>query len=220
MTISRNLLLSFAVVAGLAVTSQTLAFGAGAAAGKTSAVTAIKPVSGSYQLDPGHTMVLAQWSHFGFSQPSAEFRISAGTLVYDAVNIGKSSVEVSFSMAGLNTFVPDLDKHLQGADFFDVAKFPSASFKSTSVKSTGLNKLAVTGNLTIKGISKPVTLAVTLNGAGPHPMMKKQAIGFSATGSLQRSDFGVGAYAPNISDAIQLRITTEGMLLNDAAAGK
>ena len=120
----------------------------------------------------------------------------------------------------IDTFVPQLDKHLQSADFFDVAKFPTASFKSTSVKPAGTNKFTVVGTLTIKDISKPVTLAVTMNGAGKHAMAGKQAVGFTATASIKRSDFGVGAYAPNVSDEVHLRITTEGMLADAPTAAK
>jgi polyisoprenoid-binding protein YceI len=163
---------------------------------------------------------LAQWTHFGFSQPTAEFRISEGTLVFDAANVSKSSVAVSFPIMQIDTFVPQLDKHLQSADFFDVAKFPTASFKSTSVKPAGTNKFTVVGTLTIKDISKPVTLAVTMNGAGKHAMAGKQAVGFTATASIKRSDFGVGAYAPNVSDEVHLRITTEGMLADAPTAAK
>jgi polyisoprenoid-binding protein YceI len=209
MTISRTALLSCAIAASLAMGVLATASPTASAAASPAA---IKPVSGTYTLDPSHTNVLAQWTHFGFSKPSAEFRISEGTLVFDAADVGKSSVAVSFAMASLNSFVPNLDKHLQGADFFDAAKFPTANFKSTAVKAAGTNMFTVAGNLTIKNISKPVTLHVTLNGAGMHPMAKAQAIGFSATASIKRSDFGVGAYAPNVSDDVQLRITTEGFL--------
>ena len=172
----------------------------------------------TYVLDPNHSQVLAQWTHFGFSQPSAHFGISEGTLVYDAADVAKSSVQVTMPLTAMSSFVDKLDEHLASGDFFDAAKFPNASFKSTSVAAAGTNKLTVTGDLTIKDITKPVILDVTLNGAGEHPMLKKQAIGFSATGTIKRSDFGVGAYAPNVSDDVQLRITTEGTLADAPAA--
>lgn len=189
-----------------------------AAAPAEPAVEAIKGQSGTYTLDPTHTDVLVEWTHFGFSKPSAHFGITEGKLVYDADDASKSSVEVTIPVTAIDTFVPKLDEHLKGADFFDAGKFPTATFKSTSVAAAGTNKLTVTGDLTVKGITKPVTLDVTLNGAGEHPMAKKQAIGFSATGTLKRTDFGVGAYAPNVSDDVQLRITTEGTLADAPAA--
>lgn len=215
----RTLLLPVALVIGMATFAPPQALAAPVS--KTAAATvALTPVSGTYLLDPDHTNVLVQWTHFGFSQPSAEFRISEGALVFDAANVAKSSVAVSFPIVQVDTFVPALNTHLQSADFFDAAKFPTATFKSTLVKPAGGNKFAVVGNLTIKGISKPVTLAVTLNGAGKHPMVGKQAVGFTATASIKRSDFGVGAYAPNVSDEVHLRITTEGLLADAPTAAK
>ena len=223
-TTVRTLLLPLAIAAAVAACSQPAEPAASApaaapVAAEAPAVAAITAASGTYALDPTHTDVLAQWTHFGFSQPSAHFGISEGTLVYDAADVGKSSVQVTMPITGMNSFVDKLDEHLASGDFFDAAKFPNATFKSTSVAAAGTNKLTVTGDLTIKDITKPVTLDVTLNGAGEHPMLKKQAIGFSATATIKRSDFGVGAYAPNVSDEVQLRITTEGTLADAPAAG-
>lgn len=223
----RTLLLPLAIAAAVAACAKPAEPAAAAAAPVEAAaasaetapaVEAIKPVSGTYQLDPSHTDVLAQWTHFGFSQPSAQFGISEGALTWDADDVSKSSVQVTIPVTAINSFVAKLDEHLKGGDFFDAGKFPNASFKSTSVAAAGTNKLTVTGDLTIKDVTKPVTLEVTLNGAGEHPMLKKQAIGFSATATIKRSDFGVGAYAPNVSDEVQLRITTEGTLADAPAA--
>lgn len=227
-TTVRNLLLPIAIAAAVAACSKPAEPAASAAATAEAAIAApveaapaaeaITAVSGTYQLDPTHTDVLAQWTHFGFSQPSAHFGISEGTLVYDAADVAKSSVQVTMPITGIDTFVDKLDEHLQSAEFFDAGKFPNATFKSTSVAAAGTNKLTVSGDLTIKDITKPVTLEVTLNGAGEHAMLKKQAIGFSATATIKRTDFGVGAYAPNVSDEVQLRITTEGTLADAPAA--
>ena len=163
----------------------------------------------TYDLDPTHTMVLASWNHMGFSNPTANFAIEKGTLVYDAKKPSKSKVDVTLPVTKINSFVPDLDKHLLSKDFFEAELFPAATFKSTKVQSLGKNKLKVTGNLTIKNITKPVVLDVKLNGTGMHPMLKKQAIGFDATTTIKRSDFGVGGFAPAVSDKVTLRITTE-----------
>ena len=169
----------------------------------------------TYKLDPDHTNVIASWSHFGYSHPSANFGAASGTLVYDAAAPAKSSVEVSLPLSGLDTFVPALDEHLKTPEFFDAAKFPAATFKSSKVQVIGKGKFKVIGTLTIKGVGKPVTLDVTLNNAGVHPMTKQESIGFDATAKIKRSDFGMGMYAPAVSDEITLRITTEA-----AAAGK
>ena len=218
-TTIRNLLLPLAIAAAVAACSKPAEPAATAAAAADAAVAApveaapavaaIAAVSGTYQLDPSHTDVLAQWTHFGFSQPSAHFGISEGTLVYDAADVGKSSVQVTMPLTAMNSFVDKLDEHLASGDFFDAAKFPAATFKSTKVEAAGTNKLTVTGDLTIKDVTKPVTLDVTVNAGGEHPMAKVPAAGFDATATIKRSDFGVGAYAPNVSDEVNIRITTE-----------
>ena len=179
---------------------------------------AITIASGTYKMDPAHTMVLAQWNHLGFSNPSANFDDVSGTIQWNADNPSASTVEVVIPMSGLRSFSDDFDKHLTSADFFDAPNFPDARFKSTSVTAAGPNSYTVVGDLTIKDVTKPVTLDVTVNGAGEHPMAKMQAVGFDATGTIKRSDYGVGAYAPAVSDDVKLRITTEAMLEAPATA--
>jgi polyisoprenoid-binding protein YceI len=164
----------------------------------------------TYKLDPGHTMVLFSWSHFGFSNPVADIGLGDGTVVFDQQDPSKSSVQVTLPLSNLDTHVPALDTHLKQPDFFDADKYPTITFKSTSVQPLGGKNYKVTGDLTVHGVTKPVVLNATLNNVGPHPMTKQQAIGFNATGTLKRSDFGMGAYVPKVSDEIQLTITTEG----------
>lgn len=163
----------------------------------------------TYKIDPTHTTVLAQWNHFGFSNPSASFGNVEGTLVYDAADVARSSVEVTLPLSGLEGFSAKFNEHLRSADFFDAAKFPKATFKSTKVEAAGEGKLKVTGDLTVKDITRPVVLDVTLNKAADHPMTKAPTIGFDATTTLSRTEFGVGNYAPAVSDEVELRITTE-----------
>jgi polyisoprenoid-binding protein YceI len=166
----------------------------------------------TYKIDANHTDVVASWSHFGFSNPIAHFGQVDGFITYDPANVAASKVEVTLPLAGLNSHVPDFDEHLRSDDFFDAAKFPTVTFKSTSVKAAGKGKLTVIGNLTIKDITKPVTLAVTINKIGEQPMAKRAAAGFNATTTIKRSDFGVGKYAPNVSDEVKLTITTEAIV--------
>jgi len=181
---------------------------------------AIVGVSGTYILDPAHTDVIAQWSHFGFSNPVAHFGEVDGRIVYDAENVGASSVEVTLPLSGLNSHVAKFDEHLRSADFFDAAKFPNVTFKSTSVEAAGTNQLKVTGDLTIKDITRPVVLDVTINKFGEQPMAKRAAAGFDAVAQLKRSDFGLDMAAPNVSDEVELRITTEAIVAEgDAPAG-
>lgn len=162
----------------------------------------------TYALEATHTEVVFSWTHFGFSKPTAKFMNAVGTLVLDETAPAASSVEVTFAIDGLNTGVAALDGHLKSKDFFDAATYPTATFKSTKVDVTGKDTANVTGNLTIHGVTKPVTLAVKLNKIGANMKGVKTA-GFSATGQIKRSDFGMGAYVPAVSDEIDLVITAE-----------
>jgi polyisoprenoid-binding protein YceI len=162
----------------------------------------------TYKLDPNHTQVIASWNHFGYSNPIANFGNVDGTLVYDADKVEASSVNVTLPISGLDALVPDLTKHIQSADFFDAAKWPNATFKSTKVEKGEGNKLKVTGDLTIRDVTKPVVLDVTLNKAG-QGRNGEPKVGFSATTTIKRSEFGVAKFIPNVSDEIELRITTE-----------
>lgn len=179
-------------------------------AGLLGAAASVQAAPVTYQLDPGHTMVLFSWNHFGYSNPTANLGLGEGTLVFDEQHPAQSSVEVTLPLANLDTHVPALDKHLKEPDFLDADKYPTVTFKSTKVQPLGGHNFKVTGNLTVHGETKVVVLAATLNKVGPHPMSKAQAIGFDATASIKRSDFGVGAYVPNVSDELTIRITTEG----------
>lgn len=162
----------------------------------------------SYKIDPNHTNVIASWDHFGFSRPSANFGQADGTIVYDADNVGQSSVKVTLPLSGLNSFVADFDAHLRSKDFFEADKYPDATFTSTKVEAAGPNKLRVTGDLTMHGVTKPVVLDVTLNKSAPGRDGQPR-IGFDATARLKRSDFGLGLFAPKVSDEVDIRITTE-----------
>ena len=181
-----------------------------ALAGLLGAAVSVQAAPVTYKLDPSHTMVLFSWNHFGYSNPTADFGLGEGTLVFDEQHPAASSVQVSLPLAMLDTHVPALDKHLKEPDFFNADKYPVVTFKSTAVQPLGGNKFKVTCNLTVNGVTRPVVLDATLNKIGPHPMSKAQSIGFDATASIKRSDFGMGAYVPNVSDAVNIRITTEG----------
>ena len=189
-----------------------------ALAGLLGAAVSVQAAPVTYKLDPGHTMVLFSWNHFGYSNPTANFGLGEGTLVFDEQHPANSSVEVSLPLADLDTHVPALDEHLKKPDFLNADQYPVVTFKSTEVQPLGGNKFKVTGNLTVHGVTRPVVLDATLNKVGPHPMTKAPSIGFDATASIKRSDFGVGAYVPNVSDELSIRITTEGSVPKKAAA--
>jgi polyisoprenoid-binding protein YceI len=189
-----------------------------ALAGLLGAAVSVQAAPVTYKLDPGHTMVLFSWNHFGYSNPTADLGLGEGTLVFDEQHPANSSVEVTLPLARLDTHVPALDEHLKKPDFLNADQYPVVTFKSTEVQPLGGNKFKVTGNLTVHGVTRPVVLNATLNKVGPHPMTKAPSIGFDATASIKRSDFGVGAYVPNVSDELTIRITTEGSVPKKTAA--
>lgn len=166
--------------------------------------------SETYTIDTTHTQTIFSWNHFGYSNPTANFDKINGTITFDAADASKSSVDVTIAIDSINSHVAKFDEHLKSADFFDVAKFPTATFKSSKVeKGTAKDSYKVTGDLTIHGVTKSVTIDATLNGVGVHPMKKVPAIGFDGTVEIKRSDFGLGKYVPNVSDEVKIRITTE-----------
>lgn len=163
----------------------------------------------TYTIDPTHTSVIATWNHFGFSNPTAAFSDVSGSITYDADKPSASTISVSIPVKTVDTFVPKLTDEFMAEAYFDVSTFPTATFESTKVTSTGGNSYDVEGNLTIKGTTQPVIFKATLNGKGPHPMTQKAAIGFDASTTIKRSDFGIDKYVPNVSDEVTLTITTE-----------
>jgi polyisoprenoid-binding protein YceI len=162
-----------------------------------------------YKIDPTHTMTLFSWSHFGFSNPTANFNDVQGVIKVDEQNPEKSSVSVTIPVKSVDSHVPALDKEFLSEGWFNEAKFPSITFKSTRVETTDKKHFKILGDLTVKGITKPVTLDAVLNQQGKHPMTKKQTVGFNASTSFKRSDFGLGNYAPAVSDEVTVNITTE-----------
>jgi len=164
-----------------------------------------KVTGGTYKVDGGHTQIVFAYDHMGFTNNVGVFAEPTGTLMLDKANPSASTVSIDVPIANLKTGVAKLDEHLLKADFFDVAKFPTAKFVSTSVKAEGTGA-TITGNLTIKGITKPVTLDAEFYGAGTNPMNKQENVGFVATGSIKRSDFGLGYAVPVVGDAVELKI--------------
>ena len=170
----------------------------------------------TYAFDKGHTEIRFLWNHAGMTTQSGELRDYDGEVVWDTENVANSKVRVSLKAQSLDTGVPALDKHLKGPDFFDVEKFPEITFKSTEVRQTGVNRGQVTGDLTIRGVTKPVTLEAQLLFTGDHPVAPfieayagAPYAAFSARTQLLRSDFGMGFGAPITSDVIEIVIETE-----------
>jgi len=172
-----------------------------------SSVTLAAPVD--YKIDPTHTATVFSWNHFGFSTPSANFTDIQGVIKVDNAKPSNSSVDVIIPISSVNTNVPALDKEFQEEAWFNAAKYPNITFKSTKVETKDKKHFKITGDLTVKGVTKPVVLDAVLNKQGEHPMAKVPAIGFNATTSFDRSAFGIGNYVPNVGDKITVNITTE-----------
>ena len=172
------------------------------------AATASTPLyATTYTLEPNYTQGVFRWNHLGFSSPAAQFSQGEGTLEFDPAQPTHASVQVTIPLGTLNTGVPDLDEDFRSTDFFDTAKYPNATFTSTRVE-PGMtsNQLKVTGNLNLHGVTKPVMLDVTVVKSGTNPRSGLPTVGFDAMTTLKRSDFGLGAYVPQVGDEIELRI--------------
>lgn len=171
----------------------------------------------AYEFDKSHTTIKASWDHLGLSRQAIHFTDYDGVLLLDLEEPENSTVDVTFNLDGGFWVGPDQDNfvgHLNSDDLFDVAQHPTARFVGTSFETEDGETGTITGDLTLLGQTHPVTLDVTLNHDGPHPMSGAQALGFSATGTLIRSEWGLGYAAPAVSDEIELVIETELSLAN------
>jgi len=164
----------------------------------------------TYGVDSTHTFPRFSYSHFGYSTQLSSFKNTSGKVVFDA-EAKTGSVDIAIDMKSVNTGFEDFNGHLQGEDFLDTAKFPTATFKSTKVVFEGDKPKSIEGNLTIKGVTKPVTLTVTSFQAMPHPMMKKPALGANAFTTIKRSEFNAGKFAPYVGDDVRIDIAIEAM---------
>jgi polyisoprenoid-binding protein YceI len=164
-----------------------------------------------YILEPQHSEGVLRWSHLGFSNPTAQFTLVDGSIDFDQADPARSSVTATIKLANLSSGVPDLDDNLHSVDFFDTNRYPTATFKSTMVeRGSAPDKLKVTGNLTVHGITRPVVLDVTINKVGTNIRSNLPSVGFEATATLKRSDFGLGLYVPQVSDEVSIHITCQG----------
>jgi polyisoprenoid-binding protein YceI len=174
-----------------------------------------KVTSGIYAADPGHTLVGWRVNHFGFNDYFGIFGDASGTLTLDPKSPAKSAVSISIPISKVTTASAGLTSHLLRAgkdgakpDFFG-PDAGEAKFVSTSVMLHGSQMAMMTGNLTLMGVTKPVTLHVQLSGTGTHPYNKKETVGFHAKGMIKRSEWGLGFGAPAaVSDEVHLDITS------------
>lgn len=162
--------------------------------------------AGTYQVEPGHTQVVFSLLHFGFTEYSGLFSGASGSLAYDPAHPAAAKLSVSIPVASVQTTSAKLTDELHGADWFDAARYPTATFVSTRVVPTGVGTADVTGNFTLHGVTQPLTLQVRALGAGINPIDKAYTIGFQATGTLRRSTFGIKTYVPMVGDEVTLSI--------------
>ena len=162
----------------------------------------------TYQVDPTHTYPRFSYSHFGLSTQLSSFRKTTGTVTFDS-KAKTGQADITIDMTTVNTGLSDFDEHLRAEDFLDTAKHPTATFKSTRVLFDGDKPSSIEGLLTIKGVTKPVTLTVTSFTTMEHPMVKKPAIGANAYTVIKRSEFGAGKYAPYVGDDVRIDIAVE-----------
>jgi polyisoprenoid-binding protein YceI len=170
----------------------------------------------SYSLEKIHTEIIFSYDHLGNSRAYGEFRSFDGEVVLDRDDPSQSTMTITIDPTGIDTGVEAFDTHLMSADFFDVETFPEITFVSTAVEPTGDTTARVTGDLTIKDNTHPVVLDVTLNYIGEHQLAEfvpdyagMEVAGFSASGTLNRSAFGLGMMAPMVGDEVELIIETE-----------
>lgn len=166
----------------------------------------------TYYTDQGHTEVRFGWNHAGVSMQTGEFTTASGKLVLDPDNVEQSSISVTIDAASVSTGFEALDTHLKSQDFLEVETYPEITFESTAVERTGDMTANLTGDLTIHGVTKPVTLETTLTHRGEHPVAaaldyyKGQWVAFSAMTEIDHQAFDVGGFS---TGPISISIVTE-----------
>lgn len=162
----------------------------------------------TYIIDSNHSMPRFSYNHFGYSTQLSRFDKATGKVVIDrAMKTG--SVDVTIDTTSVNTGLALFNEHIQAEDFFNTAKFPTATFVSNKMNFVGDKPVSIDGILTIKGVSKPETLTVTSFMCMPHPMQKKDACGANATVVVKRSDFNMVKHVPYVSDEVTITLPVE-----------
>ena len=162
----------------------------------------------TFVIDGTHTFPRFSYNHLGFSTQLSRFDTTTGKVVFDKV-AKTGAVDIVIDTKSVSTGSATFNEHIQGEDFLDTAKFPTATFKSTKVIFEGDKPAKIEGNLTLKGVIKPVTLTVTDFKTAPHPMLKKEAIGANATTTVKRTDFNMGKNVPYVGDEVRIDIGLE-----------
>jgi polyisoprenoid-binding protein YceI len=196
--------MKFAILAaiGLVAAPAVAAAPAGPASTDPKAVQA-----GSYAVEPGHTRVQFTVSHMGFTEWYGDFTGASGSLTLDPAKPQAAKLDISIPTASVSTTNAKLDGELKSADWFGADQYPTIRFVATKVVPTGAATASITGDLTFHGVTRPVTLAARFHGAGVNPLDKAYTVGFDATTTIRRSDYGVKTYVPLIGDEVAIRIS-------------
>ena len=166
--------------------------------------------AGAYVADPNHSKITWSITHFGFSTYLGQFPGVMANLKLDPKAPAATTLDATIDTTKIGTLNTALDTHLKSPDFLDVAKFPQATFKATSVKPTGDSTAEITGDLTLHGVTKPVTFQASFIRGGMNPVDKNTyRLGFQGKTVLKRSDFGIKSYVPAISDEVTMEIDAE-----------
>jgi len=160
-------------------------------------------------IDQGHSAVVFNWNHRGFSNPVARFDKLEGKIILNARDITKSSVTVTIPLEGLHTAIEFLDRRLKGNEFFEAVKYPEIRFKSTRIVKGPMDTLTITGDLSVHGITKPVVLHARINKIQPGSPLEPGRAGFEADTMLRRTDYEVDKYVPAVTDEVHVHITLE-----------
>jgi len=163
----------------------------------------------AWVLDPSHSQIVFSYNHLGYSTNWGMFSGFEGQIAFDQANPAESTVTVSFPVRSMLTGWEGRFQHFMSPDFFDAADDEIVNFTSTAIDVTGETTARITGDLTLNGVTKPVILDAVMNQIGDHPMAQKPWVGFSATTTVLRSDFNVGAFAPFVSDEVQIQLSIE-----------
>ncbi|GJD36879.1 YceI family protein [Methylobacterium aerolatum] len=165
--------------------------------------------AGTYSLDPDHGKITWSVSHLGYSTYYGQFTGVSATLDLDPKAPAKSRLSANIPLGGVLTGSAALERHLAGPDFFDTARFPAATFTATAVEATSPTTARITGDLTLRGVTKSITLDANFNQAGVNPVDKRYTVGFDGRAIVKRSDFGINAFLPLLGDEVTLRIEGE-----------
>ena len=176
----------------------------------TAAFSLPSSAADSYTVDPAHTYPNFEINHLGFSTMHGRFGATNGKVMLDSA-AKSGSIDITIDATSIDTGHAKRDTHLKSEEFFNVGKFPTLTYKATKLKFNGDKLTGADGDLTLLGVTKPVSLAVTAFNCGPHPMNKKPMCGANATATIKRSEFGLSTYVPAVGDEVKITIEIEAL---------